>query len=112
MHALQQYLSTLTIPPQYPSKPALFIKRAHEFIQDNGKLYKLATKGQPFRQVVTIPAEIESIFHTVHDERGHMKLTNACNVINTTYCIPDLWKLLAQYQQSCELCQKFDFKPI
>lgn len=110
-NAIKEYLLTTNIPSQYASKQKAFIHRAREFMIDNDELYKLASKGNLLRKVITDETEIQQLFHTVHDERGHLKLTNACNYINTLFYVYNLWPKLQHYIKSCEICQHFDKPP-
>ena len=109
--AIKQYLQTLQIPQQYLDRAKSFINCAHEFVIDDGSLFKLASKGHLMRKVITDPKEIQKIFATVHDNRGHLKLATACHYINTQFYIYNLWSLLKEYIKTCDTCQKFDSLP-
>ena len=64
------------------------------------------------RKVITDIDDIRKIFTTVHDNRGHLKLTTACQYINTQFYIYNLWSLLKEYIQTCDSCQNLIHYPI
>lgn len=53
----------------------------------------------------------EKIFQIVHENWGHLKLTNACNYISSLFYIYNLWDRLQKYIQSCHTCQIYDSTP-
>ncbi|KAG7661773.1 uncharacterized protein J8A68_004721 [[Candida] subhashii] len=112
LRAIYNYLQTLQVPTIYDNdKRKAFIHRAHEFYIDEGRLYKYGKNGQMSRLVVTDPQEIQKLFQLVHDGRGHMKIFNAFNILNSQYYIDHLYQLLNQYISSCPTCQQYDGVP-
>lgn len=111
---IEQFLKDNTIPTQYQAQKKSimnFILKAHEFFLHDDQLYKLGAKGQFARRVITEPLDIETIFKDSHDNRGHLKLSSAYNLINLRYYIPRCFQLLTHYIQSCETCQHYDGTP-
>ncbi|KAI5950712.1 hypothetical protein KGF54_003786, partial [Candida jiufengensis] len=107
---IKYFLYYRKVPPRYDSNDHLrkkFIFRAHEFYIHQDIMYKIGKDGQFSRKVLFLHKDVVEIFKLVHDKRGHLKLDNAFKVINQSAFIPNLYKRLKKYIDSCDICQKY-----
>lgn len=105
---IQDYLKTLEVPSKYLKSKDLrrFTNRALEFYLLDNKLYKRGKDGSYSRKVVTTSDEVRYLFQLAHDARGHLGLEACFNLLNCHAFIPNLYRRLKSYVNSCLHCQK------
>ena len=109
--AIKQYLQTLQIPSQYLDRAKSFINRAHEFIIDDGSLFKLASKGHLMRKVITDIDDIRKILLPFMIIVVILNLQQHVNILilNFTFII---FGHYLKYIQTCDSCQNLIHYPI